>query len=103
MPHWIGERMPAGGGRDGVRPEQLADEAVGRVGDQPDPAAGRVTRASSRAVRSWSGANIAPNTELTTSKLPSAKGRSSASPTTNSASSPSASTRRRARSSRAGT
>ena len=30
---------------------------------------GRVTRASSLAVRSWSGANIAPNTELTTSKL----------------------------------
>ena len=34
----------------------------------------RVTRTSSAAVRSWSGANIAPNTEVTTSNKPGSNG-----------------------------
>ena len=63
----------------------------------------RVTRASSAAVRSWSGANIAPNTEVTTSNEPSANGSASASPSMNVASTPSASARWRAWSSSAGT
>ena len=53
----------------GDRPEQLADEAVRRMGDDADAATGRATRISSSAVSTWSGANIAPNTEVTTSKL----------------------------------
>ena len=40
---------------------------------------GRVTRASSFAVWTWSGANIAPKTEVTTSKLASSNGSASAS------------------------
>ena len=41
MPHWMGERSPAWGRdvrADGL--EQLTDEAVGRVGDESDPATG---------------------------------------------------------------
>ena len=63
---------------------------------------GRHTRISSRAACSWSGANMTPNVESTTSKLASGYGRSSASATSNT-SRPSASARRRPRSSSAGT
>ena len=64
---------------------------------------GRHTRSSSLAVRSWSGANMAPQVDRTTSKEPSGKGRSSASASWKVTSSPSAVARWRARSSRDGT
>ena len=54
-------------------------------------------------MRSWSGANIAPKIDITTSKLPSSKGRFWASASTNSTSSRSAAARSRPRSSSAGT
>ena len=46
------------------------------------------TRTSSSAVFRWSGANMQPNTEVTTSKLSSSKGRSMASPSIQSISTP---------------
>jgi hypothetical protein len=49
---------------------------------------GRHTRTSSEAARSWSGANIAPIDEVTTSNSPSANGSASASASTHSSSSP---------------
>jgi hypothetical protein len=64
---------------------------------------GRQTRSSSAAVRSWSGANIAPQVDRTTSKEASEKGRSSASPSWKVAYSPSAWARWRACSSSVGT
>ncbi len=63
----------------------------------------RVTRRSSAAVRSWSGANIAPNDDSVTSKVPSSNGSSWASAWTNSTSSSSAAARWRACSRSAGT
>ena len=51
---------------------------------------GRQTRTSSAAARSWSGVNITPKVETTTSKLPSANGSASASASRNSISSRSA-------------
>ena len=93
--------------RRDVRPdrlEQLADEALRRVGDEPDPAAraGRRARARSRS---------APGPARTSPRRPSSRRRScrprtasaSASPSTELDVRPSASARRRARSSRAGT
>ena len=64
---------------------------------------GLTTRSSSAAVRSWSGANIAPKTETATSKLASSKGSAWQSASTNSTSSRSAAARSRPRSSSAGT
>ena len=64
---------------------------------------GLQTRSSSAAARSWSGVNITPKVETTTSKLPSGNGSASASASRNSMSSRSASARSRARSSSAGT
>jgi hypothetical protein len=61
------------------------------------------TRTNSAAARSWSGVNITPKVETTTSKLSSENGRASASASRNSMLSRSASARSRARSSRAGT
>ncbi len=104
VPQWIGEHSPTGGGT--WRPIVLNSWPMNPSGAQatsPIRPPERVTRASSFAVCSWSGANIAPKTVLTTSKLPSGKGRASASPSRNSMLRPSASVRRRARSSRDGT
>ena len=56
---------------------------------------GRQTRRSSAAVFGWSGANIAPKVESTTSNDASSNGSSWASPSTNSTSSPSAAARSR--------
>jgi hypothetical protein len=64
---------------------------------------GRQTRSSSLAVRSWSGANMAPQVDTTASKEASGKGRLSASASWKVTSSPSAWARWRARSSSAGT
>jgi hypothetical protein len=50
-----------------LRAEPLAEEALGRPRGEPDRPPGRTTRTSSAAVRAWSGANIAPNTDSTTS------------------------------------
>jgi hypothetical protein len=63
----------------------------------------RKTRSISSAHRAWSGVNIAPNVESTTSKLRSSKGKSSASATWNRTSRPSAMARWRPLSSSAGT
>ncbi len=49
---------------------------------------GRQTRTSSRAAAAWSGANMCPNVDVTTSKLCSSNGSSAASPTTHSMSTP---------------
>ena len=49
---------------------------------------GRQTRTSSAAVRSWSGTNIEPRQESTTSKAPSANGSSAASPSIHSSVAP---------------
>jgi hypothetical protein len=56
---------------------------------------GRTTRNSSRIITSGRGAKIAPNTEAAQSKRSSSNGRSSASATTHSTSTPSASVRAR--------
>ena len=65
-------RRPAGVLGDGD--EHLADAAVrGPVG-HPDRPPGLVTRSSSAAVCSWSGANIAPKIDIVTSKLGVAEG-----------------------------
>ena len=63
---------------------------------------GRVTRISSRATARWSGAKIAPAALVTTSNAPSANGRSCASASTHSISSPRASASRRPSSSCSG-
>ena len=63
----------------------------------------RQTRTISAAVRRWSGANIAPTTEMTASNARSGKGSAWASPSTVSTPRPSAAARARARSSREGT
>ena len=49
---------------------------------------GRQTRVSSLATVAWSGANIAPKHEVTTSNSPSANGSASTSPSTQSSSTP---------------
>ena len=85
--------------RGARRPSRTAARAVAQVGSGamtlnifPRPPCGvqlasaslppgSVTRASSRATASWSGANMIPNVEETLSKLPSSNGRFSASPT----------------------
>ena len=81
--------------------EQLADEPVGRPARERDraPGAGHAHVAA----RSWFGANIEPNTDVTASNESFAKGSASASPSTNSTSSHSARARRRASTSSAGT
>nr|WP_218155939.1 hypothetical protein [Nonomuraea wenchangensis] len=63
----------------------------------------RVTRSSSAAARSWSGANITPTVLSATSKAASGNGSASASPSANATSRRSASARLRPCSSRAGT
>ena len=60
------------------------------------PPPGRHTRTSSAAARRWSGANIAPNVEITRSNEASANGRSWASASTHSTSTPASAARRRA-------
>ena len=100
----IGERMPAGGGT--CRPITLNTWPMNPLGvwaTLPIRPPARVTRTSSCAARSGSGANIDPKTETVTSNAPSGKGRASASPSTRSIESSSASARRRARSSSSGT
>ena len=69
----------------------------------PSRPPGRSTLISSPAVASWSGANIAPNVDVTTSKLPSGNGSLCASATSVRSGSPSAAARCRACSSNAGT
>ena len=57
---------------------------------------GRQTRTSSCAAFAWSGANMAPNVDVTRSKLASSNGRSCASPSTHSTSTLASAARRRA-------
>ncbi len=63
---------------------------------------GRQTRTSSAAVRPWSGANMAPNVEITRSNDASANGSDCASASTQSTSTPASAARRRACSSSSG-
>jgi hypothetical protein len=63
----------------------------------------RHTLSISAAALSWSGVNMTPKVETTTSKLASAKGSASASASLNSIDKPSATARSRPRSSRLGT
>ncbi len=62
------------------------------IASRPPP---RSTRASSRAVARWRGANAAPNAETTTSKLPSENGSAAASPLTHRTSVPACAASRR--------
>ena len=95
VPH-MDRRADPGGRRDVAsdRLEQLADEPLGRVGDEPDPAAraGRPGRARSRSAPGPARTSRRRRS-VTTSKLPSPNGSASASPSTNSTSRPSASAR----------
>ena len=63
------------------------------VGEHEPCRPGRVTRAISRAPASWRGVNCTPSTERTVSKLASANGSASASPSTHSISTPAAAAR----------
>ena len=69
VPRRSGESMPAGGGtwRDTVASSRPMNPS-GVWATSPMRPPGRVTRAKPAAVRSWSGANIAPKTEVTTWK-----------------------------------
>ena len=104
VPQSAGDLTPAGGGT--CLPMVLKSCPMKPSGVQlarPILPPGLQTRIISAAARSWSGVNITPNVETTTSKLSSANGSASASASRNSMASRSASARSRARSSSAGT
>ena len=103
-PHANGLPAPgAGGGMNGAIILKMSCMPV--LGCQQASASrppGFVTRASSPAIASWSGANMTPQVESTTSKLASSNDMSSASPTWKSTSAPSSAARSRAVSMRTG-
>ena len=81
VPHSIGDRTPAGGGTCAaiVRKKSPRNPSGVQLASAIVPP-GRVTRSSSAATRSWSGANIEPKTDVTASNEASANGSASASP-----------------------
>src|SRR3954453_16889367 len=72
VPHRIGDARPAGGGANDDMTRKKSPRKPSGVHDaRPIRPPARVTRRSSRAARDWSGANMTPYVDRTTSYDPS--------------------------------